>query len=411
MDASLATLLQQLEQGATAREKREEVRAEKAAAAQTAALTALLQQLVYDATAREKREEVWAAAQTAALSALEKREEVRAAAQTAALSALEKREEVRAAAQTAALSALLQQLVDGSKASEKRDGERAALLQELVSDLRVRKEREAQPLLAPRAAAPAGGGQGVSPGGGTSGSPPSSAASRQVPSPGGPATAHLLAAFDTAHGAGPAIALPQMPFPAEQLLQFGLGFAHRLCGGSFNDTRDFTFLPVGTDTFVLPPAGGKAGMSFFIPLSNAGEVLSSVHTLRGAAKCGCLAYPLDKCPPGLRLTVDKLLLSSPTSGPILLHASLSTNERTEYSAFAAAVTSWERKQVCIVQGQGSVDASQHDSPCARSPCTDATSAVLEGAALQLISDLKLAAQEQTSAAPPGGSPGTALRFE
>ena len=99
-----------------------------------------------------------------------------------------------------------------------------------------------------------------------------------------------------------------------------------------------------------PPTSGKAGLSFFILLSDDPGVLRAVHAYNDTCS-GCLAYPLASIPPGMALTVDKVQ-ASVGGAPALLHALLSCLEPMPQTAFSVAVESWAGKQVCMIAGAG-----------------------------------------------------------
>ena len=182
------------------------------------------------------------------------------------------------------------------------------------------------------------------------------------------ALAALRAAFSAAlsEGTVPDTSSLRVPFSAMELLPMGVPFAHRVaCKGVAGESRDFVSNLEGATTMLLPAEAGKAGMSFFIPLSSSPEMLRAAHAYHGAA-LGCLAYPLAGLPAGLTLTVDKIqAASSDTAGaPIMLHASLSAQRRMPLMDFSNAVEAWGGKQVCLLSaagGGGAPDCVQHGS--------------------------------------------------
>ena len=182
------------------------------------------------------------------------------------------------------------------------------------------------------------------------------------------ALAALRAAFSAAlsEGTVPDTSSLRVPFSAMELLPMGVPFAHRVaCKGVAGESRDFVSNLEGATTMLLPAEAGKAGMSFFIPLSSSPEMLRAAHAYHGAA-LGCLAYPLAGLPAGLTLTVDKIqAASSDTAGaPIMLHASLSAQRRMPLMDFSNAVEAWGGKQVCLLSaagGGGAPDCMQHGS--------------------------------------------------
>jgi hypothetical protein len=274
----------------------------------------------------------------------------------------------------------------------------------------------------PLARAGGGGGGGGSPsplatpqssGGGAS-SPRSSQQQRSPPHD--VRLARLRDAFSAAQRTGSTFDVGGLvaPFPAQALLTRGARFAHRVAfKGLVGDGRDFGSAMEGATFMLLPPVeSGKAGMSFFIPLSDAPEVLLAAHAYHGAAS-GCLAYPLDAMPPSMALVVDKVQVvgAGAAGAPIMLHASLSALERMPLLAFSTALESWEGRQVCLPAGAGAPDACfagccghgegaavELDAPPeGAGGGDDATATLLKGAARALAAGL---------AAPPrGGAPG------
>ena len=306
-----------------------------------------------------------------------------------------------------------------------RDEEMRAAITTLTLELQTRSP----PLARALAGGSAAGGGAASPSPLASSSRGSGASSprssqRQQQSP---LQTRLRDAFLAAQSAGSAFELGSLvvPFPAQALLPRAVRFAHRITKGLIGETRDFGSVQEGITTLLLPPAeSGKAGMSFFILLSDAPEVLVAAHAYHGVGASGCLAYPLETLPPGLALVVDKVQVvgAGAAAAPIMLHASLSVLERTPLAAAFNAVEAWGGKQVCLPAGGGGAgigDGAQHGAPgaCLAGCCgheegatgeqgappdaagggDDATAALLKGAARALAAGL---------ASPPrGGAPG------
>ena len=310
-----------------------------------------------------------------------------------------------------------------------RDEEMRAALTSLTLELQTRSPPLARALVGGSAAG--GGAASPSPlassSRGSGASSPRSSQRQQQSSLHDAMQTRLRDAFLAAQSAGSAFDLGSLvvPFPAQALLPRAVRFAHRITKGLIGETRDFGSVQEDITTLLLPPAeSGKAGMSFFILLSDAPEVLVAAHAYHGVGASGCLAYPLETLPPGLALVVDKVQVvgAGAAAAPIMLHASLSVLERTPLAAIFNAVDAWGGKQVCLPAaggGAGVGDGAQHGAPgaCLAGCCghgegatgelgappegagggDDATAALLKGAARALAAGL--------SSPPRGGAPG------
>lgn len=162
-------------------------------------------------------------------------------------------------------------------------------------------------------------------------------------------TLALDAAFVAARSAGACFDARGLvaPFPAQALVPRGAVFAHRLLREGLYERMNLGEPTVADGVMLLnPPASaGKAGLPFFVVLSDDPAVLRAAHAYHHACSGNCLAYPLASIPPGMALTVDKVLVSV-GGAPALLHASLSCLEPMPFFTFIEAVEGWAGRQVC-----------------------------------------------------------------
>ena len=98
------------------------------------------------------------------------------------------------------------------------------------------------------------------------------------------------------------------------------------------------------------PSTGKPGMSFFIVSREEAAVVQAAHSFRGAAQCGCEAFPLDRLPPTLSLVADKVQLMDEHGTPVLLHASLAPKQPMSRMDFLAELRKWQGVLPCSMEG-------------------------------------------------------------
>jgi hypothetical protein len=230
----------------------------------------------------------------------------------------------------------------------------------------------------------------------------------------------LVAAFSGAP-ALPQLTLPALPCPASELVRLGVVFAHRLhttIGAEQCPVlADFNY---GPGRILLPAdaATGKPGMSFFLTTCETPVVVQAAHAFRGAARCGCSAYPLDKVPLSLSLVVDRVLVSRESDrAPVLLHASLAPARAMSGGDFVAALRQWQGVLPCAIEGSAG-DARdsliEHDGgeACGGGGCSrPEAQATSEAQALVASAAAKLAARAAATVQPAGGSPGMHLGHE
>jgi len=154
------------------------------------------------------------------------------------------------------------------------------------------------------------------------------------------------------------------------------------------------------------PATGKPGMSFFIVSREEAAVVQAAHAFRGAAQCGCEAFPLDRLPPTLSLVADKVQLMDEHGTPVLLRASLSPKQPMSRMDFLAELRKWQGVLPCSMEGA----AGAQDCVCESEEgeaCSDGSSSPTRALLTSAVAKLHaLSVGAHTARAQPvGGSPG------